>query len=150
MHEEVLIPLGVFAFVTAIVTVTTVSKQVGRHRDYAHKERLRALELGQPIPSTFWPSMAAIAMGAVVPIVALSIAFVASITHAGGEEVWAFAGMVGLTGIGCGTFLVTRLLRMTTTAGPGPSWNRPFESDWQPAKPEPLDPDAFDTVSRRG
>lgn len=148
MHEEVLIPLGVFAFVTAIITVVTVGKQFGRHREYAHQERLRALELGQPIGRTFWPSMAAIAMGAVVPIAALGIAFVASLTHAGGDEVWPFAGVVGLAGIGCGTFLVTRLLRTTVT--PGTTWTAPVESEWHAAKPAAIDPDAYDTVGRRG
>jgi hypothetical protein len=144
MHEEILIPLGVFAFVTAIVTVVTFGKQFGRHREYAHQERLRAIELGHsPVGSTFWPSLAAIAMGACVPIAALGIAFVANLTHSGGDEAWIFAGIVGVTGIGCGTFLVTRLLG--PAFGPPP----PVDSGWHASKPA-LDPDAYDTVGRRG
>lgn len=149
MHgEEILIPLGVFAFVTAIVTVVTIGKQFGRHREYAHQERLRAIEMGHtPHGSTFWPSMAAIAMGAVAPICVFGIAFVANLTHAGGDEAWVFAGLVAAMGIGCGTFLITRLLRPALPSRE--VWSRPVESEWHEAKPS-LDPDAYDTVGRRG
>ncbi len=146
MHQEILIPFGVFAFVTAIVTIVTVTKHAGRNREYAHQERLRALELGQPLHGgTFWPSMAAISIGAVVPVASFVFAFLTNLLRPGSEEAWVFAGVVSTTAVGCGTFLAARLLHKPENSPT--NWDT--SADWQAGKPA-VDPDAYDTVGQRG
>ncbi len=131
-----------------------------RKRDYLHRERMKALEMGLPVPGdNAWSAAVCIAIGAVVPVGALIVALVATSlarsndrelppemavlvqTRSSGPEtaIWTGSTLVGLAGVVGGSTLALRLFG---------SRQRSKHSDGF-AKPV-VDPDAYDVVGRRG
>lgn len=124
-----------------------------RVREFEHAERMKALELGRPLPGDNEPNAAqhgplmsspAAPLGVWLPLGALGIAWLASgapwVNAGTSMMVWGAAGAVGLAGVICGTILHIRQQDRVIERA-----NLAYTAK-QPAH----DPDAFDVVSRRG
>jgi hypothetical protein len=157
-----LVLMVVFGF--AAVPVIFGIMQANRKRELEHLERMKALEMGLVPPGeTAWPVGACIAIGAGVPIAALVVALAATLNppskYLAFEEradwlaqnstdyfglVWGCAAGVGIIAVIVGGILTWRVLSRsrsaTLTAIP------PYPTNAKTL----LDPDAFDTVGRRG
>ncbi len=136
-----------------------------RKRELEHKERMKAIEMGMPIPGHYpWPAIAVIAIGAVVPVCAFAAALIATAigprtpnndavaalwsaqsSTAYYGTIWGGASGVGVTAVLAGAILAWRL--MGTERKPG---RRVESASDYAGKPVSFDPDAYDTVSRRG
>ncbi len=134
-----LIALAGCATVVILVPTVLAMKQEQRKRECLHLERMKALELGRPFPSTqAWPALAVIALGAIMPISVFLIAWLGSM-H---EHIWSPgyyfipAAIVGGCGIWAGFGLGMRLVVERASS----------KSNDKHA----LDPEAFDVVGRRG
>jgi hypothetical protein len=144
VDEDILIPIvGMMIPIVIVPTVLTL-KHLQRKQETQHKERLRALELGRVMPtSNFWPSLAAISIGAVVPIGSFLIAWMATMTHAAGDEAILAAMIVAIVAVVQGSRLALRMMDASRRAEEeAPSYlnqQKPFH-----------DPDSIDVVSRRG
>ncbi len=122
-------------------------RQAARNREFEHAERLKALELGRPLPGDPATDGATThrdnRIGLWVPLGALGIALGAM--NSTGDStaavvvIWAAAGAVGVTGVICGTILA---MRAPSPAVPAPRSLFPTKA--------PAEDDAVDTVSRRG
>lgn len=147
------------------VPVALGCHHAARKRQLEHVERMKALEMGLPLPgASAWPAVLCIAIGAVVPIAALVVGLVATILHTGGRGgqlahmgpdivfwdhvrstnyyavVWTGSGAVGVAGIVGGTLLALKLLGSRSRGRDAAT----------AAKAAQFDPDAYDTVGRRG
>jgi hypothetical protein len=129
---------------------------------------MKALEMGMTPPGDHaWPAAVCIAIGAVVPITALGVALVVTLvtqrsmsvdvasaawSHRNFEElhgiVWGCATAVGVLGVIGGVLLSFRVLGGRKRPVGGPPTTDAFGLDAH-LKPS-FDPDAYDTVSRRG
>ncbi len=147
MGEEILIPIAGMMIPIILVPTILVLRHSHRRREWEHMERMRAMELGFAPPSStagaFWPAMTAIAIGAVVPIGAFLFAWLASLTTHAREEIWLTATGVGTSAVIGGSVLAHRLIGVHR-AEPSRSAPEPY------VKPAHFDPDAYDTVGRRG
>ena len=143
-EEELVIPVVAILMPLFLVPLIILLKQRQKRREWDHDERMRALELGiAPAGGSrglFWPSMAAIAIGALVPIAAFLFTFLATVATHTSSDIWQAASYVSCFAVVCGTILAAKL------KGSGDS--RPVES--KPVKPPHYDPDAYDTAGRRG
>lgn len=154
MNDDVVIPVVAILMPLVLVPLVMVLKQRSRRREQEHRERMRALDLGvlpaRPERSTFWPAMAAIAIGFGVPAAAFLFAWLAALTAHVGDAIWGAVAGVSVVALICGTVLAVRLVR-PRPARPSAA-SRPYDWDHATttAKPAAFDPDAFDTVSRRG
>lgn len=145
--EVVIIPIVAILMPLILVPTIIRMKHAARLREYAHRERMRALEMGVMPPDSmpgglFWPSLAAVAIGAFVPLGSFLVAWLAALTTHAEEEVWLCAGVVGVTAVLCGTGLGFRMIGCGSSGSSACSDHH--------AKPAHFDPDAFDTVGRRG
>ena len=138
-----------------------------RSDDHDLRERMKALEMGLPLPGDgAWTSALCIAIGAVVPVASLVVGLIATLVPPGGRRlsghsgdlsnvvfwdhvqssnyyitIWTGVGFVGVAGVVGGTLLAMRLLgSRDRSRGEAPAH----------AKPPVFDPDAYDTVGRRG
>ena len=112
-------------------------------REVEHAERMRALELGQSLAEDRGCTRmdVAMAIGAGVPVGSLGVAWLAGQSSPLLiEPLSVTAGVVGLGGVICGTFLATR--RLANRDQPIPTG----KADEKPA----YDPDAYDVVGSRG
>ncbi len=134
--------------IMATVPIAMGIRQKERLRRFQHTERLRALEMGIPLPGDrAWPAVVCIALGAVVPLGALGVALTATLSaphwaHSGASMaiLWGGAAAIGVSGVRAGAGLAHRLFDREYSQIPV-----------MPAgKPAAFDPDAYDTVSRRG
>jgi hypothetical protein len=158
----------IFAGCAAVVVPIILGvQQSSRKRAYEHTERMKALEMGMAPPGdNAWAAAVCIAIGAVVPIAAMGIAMVVTLVtqksmghdHAAlawsshqFEEfhgiLWGCATAVGVLSVIGGVLLSFRLLGGRRRTAERPTGDV-FAQDLQ-AKPS-FDPDAYDTVSRRG
>lgn len=119
---------------------------------HQHELRMRALELGRPLPGTLGPwssAPLALKMGVWVPIgVFLAALGVTGINSQVGPFAVVSAGVVGCTAVICATIL-TALGAETRSAGDDSGLETPFQAHH--AKP-PAEPDfeGFGVVGRRG
>jgi hypothetical protein len=125
----------VLAGISLLVVVPTVLglRHARRQRELEHAERMRALELGHPLPGSE-PSAQhspALMIGLWVPISALGIAFVAQ-----QHEAWIAAALVGVAGVVCGTVLAMRPATQNSLASSGHG------------KPR-IDPSAYEDLAER-
>jgi hypothetical protein len=139
--SEAIIPLAGIMLPMVLVPTIMGIRHARQKREWEHAERMKALDLGQPLPGgEVWPSAAAIAIGAVVPISALLIALIGGLAGAH-EEVAVPSTLVGFSGVIGGSILATRLIG---------NRNRAKRQDlYANGKPH-MDPDAYDVVGRRG
>jgi hypothetical protein len=151
MHEISALWIPIFGIMLPIVLVPTilVLKHRALQKEWQHKERMQAIELGVPAPSApLGGSIAAV--GAGVPIASVIAAVVTTLNFPApeGEEVavmgivWGCALMIGAIAMTSSLFLAHMHTRVRKDA----------ESTLHVARNgKPVyDPDAFDVVSNRG
>src|SRR5690348_15478847 len=95
-----------------------------RRQERAHAERMKALEMGLPVPGAdpHWPrACTCIAIGAVAPLGIFVLAFLATIMGpenvASHGVIWGVAFLTSTVAIGCGTGLGFSLLGSSDGAG---------------------------------
>lgn len=145
MHISPLaVALAGIAMPLFLVPTILVLKHGQRRREWAHRERMKALEVGRALPrDDAWPAaLAAVAIGAGVPIGAFLIAWMISMrTYHQSTEALAMAMVVSLVAVCQGASLAKRLIGQPDQA----------ESSRHLANGKPaFDPDAFDVAGRRG
>jgi hypothetical protein len=143
----VLIAVAVVAVLAIVVALPVVlsMRQAAKDREFQHAERLKALEMGRPMPgeTVAQGPASAIGIGFWVPICVFGIAVGASqVSHGAATEVaiWVSAGCVGVTALICGTILAMRAQALD---------GRAADHLASAAKPS-FDEHEVDTVSRRG
>jgi hypothetical protein len=152
MHDSqvVLLLVGVwFGLTLGLVPIWLYLKQSERKHEREHLERMKALELGRPLPArpaNRLQSMAfriASLIGAGVPAVAFVCASLASLAIGYHESMWIATGMVGLGAVISGATLAGTMYSKTTTA--------PDDSaDASGGAKVLMEDDAYDVVSARG
>jgi hypothetical protein len=163
--------MGLVGMVMMFTMVMLGFRQARRKQEFVHAERLQALGMGIPLGAqSAWPAAVCIAIGAFVPVCALVVALIASVSpwrsnlppsaeylpfheqvilqHEQARTVflatvWGTSSTVGVAGVIAASVLAWRLLshkpRIESDAVVSPSSRKPA-----------FDPDAFDTVGRRG
>ncbi len=139
-HPALLIPLSAIALPMVLVPIILAMKQVQRKRECEHMERMKSLELGRPLPFTqAWPALAAIAIGAIMPVGVFVVALIASTQSEGhAEAFFAPAAFVSVCGVWAGGGLARRLFAYGSSTANGSN------------DKHAIDPEAFDVVGRRG
>lgn len=148
MKDDVAIPLLVVGLPILVFGTVLLFRFLNSRRAMDHRERMRSLDLGQPLPvGAPGAGLVCATMGAGVPIAACFFALIATLSIRDEELtviIWAFAMIVAVGGLVAGYRLALRLL-----STPAPS-ARPF-TPIQNAYDKPLaDPDLYDVVGRRG
>lgn len=136
------IPIVGILMPMVLVPTILVLRFVHRRHEWRHRERMRALELGRPIPppDRGWPALVAIALGAGVPIGTFGFAWLTALTSGrAGEDVFIPATVVSCVALGIGAKLALRLLPAREPADDPAGLTKPA-----------LDPDAYDVAGRRG
>jgi hypothetical protein len=150
MHEmnALWIPIVAILMPVVLVPLIMILKHRTLRREWQHKERMQAIEMGVPEAlANVGGSVAAV--GAGVPVAAVIAAVITTLSYPApeGEEVavlgivWGCALMIGATGMISSLVLAhinTRARRETESLHP-----------MRNGKPV-FDPDAFDVVSNRG
>ena len=149
MNLGLLIPIIAVSIPIVVVPVALFFKHANLQRELEHAERMKALEMGRTLPQDepWWsPPRIAVAIGAVVPIASLGIAFVT--TEAGGprDEVWIFSSLVALAGVICGSTLSVKHFNHKAAIELAALQANPSSASGKPA----FDPDAYDVAGSRG
>ena len=142
------IPIVGILMPLALVPMIIILKHRSLRREWQHKERMKAMEMGLPAAAANLGTSVA-AVGAGVPVAAVIGAVMTTLAYPApeGEEVavlgivWGCALMIGATGMISSLILAhinTRAQRETESLHP-----------MRNGKPV-FDPDAFDVVSNRG
>ena len=109
--EAIIIPIVALTIPIVVVPTALLFKHLRDSRRMLHAERMRAIERGQPFSAqSFWPSLAAISIGGLVPVGCFLVAWLASLTDAAGEEVFVGATILGIVAVVTGARLATKLL----------------------------------------
>src|SRR4051794_17934690 len=114
MDKTAVYPIIGFALAFAGLGVGYFAIYMGiRHdrykRELEHKERMRALELGRPLPgdlSWFSTQRIGFLMGAVAPVGCFGMALLATQSAGFQPQVWEMAGIVSTVALLCGAVLV--------------------------------------------
>lgn len=143
MHAALVIPLASIALPAILIPMILAFRQASKKREFAHMERMRALEMGQPVPgeANWAQAFICIAVGAGVPIG--SFLFTAIATIAGPRlpaEIWIAPAAVSCVALMSTIGMVKTLFRFAPRGKPAASEN---------GKPA-MDPDAYDVVGSRG
>ncbi len=139
MDADIVIPLAGIALPVILVPLILAFRQGSKKREFEHLERMRALEMGQPVPGeSLWPQAFACAMiGAGVPIGAFLFTFLAVVsTPSLPGDVWVAPSVVSCFALMASAGLARTLFHPKKAAKPD-------------AKPV-MDPDAYDVVGSRG
>jgi hypothetical protein len=151
MHEMNALWIPILGIMMPLVLVPTI--MILKHRtlrkEWEHKERMQAIEMGLPPGSTHVGGSIA-AVGAGVPIAAVIAAVMTTLSYSSpeGEEVavlgivWGCTLMIGAIGMITSLFLA----HMHTRVRKGTESSHNIARNGKPA----FDPDAFDVVSNRG
>jgi hypothetical protein len=149
--EAILIPLAALAIPIIVAPTAIVVNYLRRRGEQVHRERMHALEVGQPYgaPASMWPvAMASLAVGAIVPLGSFFLAWMATVSEAvSGDGVFFAATVVAVCGIFAGSRLGHRMLDAREREAPRMVNDHHANGS---AKPAAYDPDTFDVVSRRG
>ena len=158
MTDQVWLTVCVTATIVLCFAVTIVPILLGfghsrRKLELEHAERMKAIELGQPVPRLDQPvprlgegqeeawtvaARLAKAIGVTVPLGSLGWAFIASLSLGYHQEIWIVGGMVALAGVLCGALLA------------GQSFSAEKSSPERDELKPDVDEDAYDVVSARG
>ncbi len=146
-----MIAIVAVAMPLVLVPVIMILRYVlGRQeRQHQHEERLRAMELGRPLPgSNAGPALTCIAIGALVPIGAFFCVWMVSLRGDVDVMAWIAAMIVSIVA-------VVSSLRLASTLFEGGSQPEPTPSDRLVGEPRinnkpSFDPDSIDVVGRRG
>lgn len=133
------------AVIVVIAVLAGLAWFWSRHSERRHAERMRAIELGYPLPeSNFWPAFLALFIGAGVPLGACLMALITTVSMPNTYIVhpaWVVAGIIGGAGVVGGTILASVILATRRRSAPQVSFN----SHRKPS----FDPEAFDPVGHR-
>jgi hypothetical protein len=124
--------------------VKTADRGKATEARQARSSELRPLPPGLAFVTIPW---AVVGVGTPVGVCAMAW-FATAVTPTEAPVIWGVAGLLGVTAMVCGTFLLTRL-----QGSPFATADRTRRNGYaNPAanKPEVADPDAFDFVGRRG
>ncbi|RUL82337.1 hypothetical protein [Tautonia sociabilis] len=132
-------PLGPTLIILGLPLIAgaiAIGRAIERASERSHVERMRALELGRPLPDgQIGATLVCLAVGGLVPVSALATGMMLAVSRSRDEvAVFGFLmlGTVGLTGIVGGMRLAIRLLSSRGKGTPPP----------EPVKPA-FDPDAY-------
>ena len=144
MTDDVLmVPLAAIALPVILVPTILSFRHAARKRDNQHRERMKALETGQPVPGeAAWPAaVACAAVGLGVPIGSFFLTWMACLTVPNlPAPVWIAPAAVSLVALmSAGQIAETLGRRSRTPSKPAID-----------AKPPMYDPDAYDVVGARG
>ena len=151
MHEinALWIPILAILMPIVLVPMILILKHRTLQREWQHKERMRAIEMGVPAPSPAGGG-SVVAIGAGVPIASVIAAAVTSLSYqpsSGGDEsaifgiAWGCAFLISLLGMATSLFLAHIQGRA----------RKEIESHHAISDGKPVfDPDAYDVVSSRG
>lgn len=124
MRPEAALAIPLMALLIPIVIVPVILgiRYERQKRELEHAERMKALELGRTLPGDEpWlsPPKLCLAIGGVVPIGVFLVAMLACQSLGYRDEIFVFAGLVGVTAVVCGTILTLKWFeqRATTAAG---------------------------------
>lgn len=142
----VLIPVVAILMPLILVPTVIVLRQRARRREWEFRERMKAMEMGLPVPgSEVWAARVAIALGAVMPVGVFAIAWIASLTTTV-DEVWIAAAIVGVVGVIQGSRLAKQAIAGTRPNGRD---HDGLDLTQNHAKPK-FDPDAYEAIVRHG
>ena len=150
MHDGLIIPLfGIFLPMFLVPTIILLTHRQ-KKREWRHQERLRALEMGLPVPhaDSGLGGGSVVAIGAGVPVVSVIGALIASssVPHSTTDYMPILAVIWG-----CAVLISTGALVTSLVLGFMVMRSRkPAESDQFAAIKPAYEPDAYDVVSRRG
>ena len=146
MHDDVFIPVVAILMPLLLVLTVMLLRQSARRREWLHRERMKAMERGIPVPGAdVWSGRTAIAVGAVMPLGIFTIGWLANMTT-GNDSVWAAVGLVAIVGVYGGIRLAGR--QLGSMAQPAiKAQSRRAADDRGTAKPA-FDPDAYDAIAR--
>lgn len=148
-----LIPIVAILMPILMVMMILTLKHRQQRRELQYRERMKAMELGLGGPATgTWPAaLAAICIGAGVPIGCFLVAWFATMTSHAREEAFLGATVVGLVAVVQGSRLAIRLAGWASSESASePNHAATVAHHHANGKPPVYDPDAFDVVSRRG
>lgn len=145
----IIVPL--FAMLIPIVVVPTALgiRYARQKREMEHRERMKALEVGRPLPGDepeWSPMRVALKIGAGVPVSVMGIAWLANLTLGNNSAltIWQTAGYVSIVAVISGAVLALKAFAL----GPQPRQDSRGHAD--AARKPAFDPDAYDHVGTRG
>lgn len=145
MHDaEILIPLTAIALPMVIVPAVLIFRHAAKKREYQHAERMRALDMGQPVPGEDrWPAaFVCAAIGAGVPVGSFLFTFLATVNGTNvPAEIWIAPALVSAAA------LLTSMGMAGLMFAPRQKTSRKTET--LHSKPQ-FDPDSYDVVGSRG
>jgi hypothetical protein len=155
MRNELWIPIVGMLIPIVIAPTAIITKYLYEKRQWTHRERMRAIEMGlMPVPEgRAWPALVAIAVGAGVPIGSFLMAWMATLTAHADTTVFGAAAFVSVVAIVAATKLTGRMLDLNDLNHAESARRMAAARNGQAhdhAKPPALDPDAYDIASRRG
>jgi hypothetical protein len=150
MHDGLIIPLfGIFLPMFLVPTIITLTHRQ-KKREWRHLERLRALELGLPVPQAEHAlgGGSVVAIGAGVPVVSVIGALIASssVPYSTPDYMPILAVIWGCAVLISSGALVTSLVLGFMVMRS----RKPAATDQFAALKPAYEPDAYDVVSRRG
>ena len=142
MVDGTLIPIIALSIPIIIVPTSLFFKHLRRKQELAHLERIRAMELGRPLPgevSRWTPARLGLLIAGGIPLATLSALVTATTETPGGshESMWIVGGMIAIAAVISGSSLAARSFT------PAPPAVDPH------AKPV-SGPEAFDFAGNRG
>ncbi|WP_169972617.1 hypothetical protein [Tautonia rosea] len=147
-EDELVIMVPIVAILMPLILVPTVIvlRQRARRREWEYRERMKAMEMGLPVPgSEVWASRVAIAIGAIMPAGVFGVAWLASLTTSV-DEVWIAAAVVGIVGVIQGSRLANRTLSGTQRLEKEDQRSSNAQGQGKPQ----FDPDAYEAIVRHG
>jgi hypothetical protein len=137
--DPLIIPI-VALLIPIIVAPLAIGVKHARYlREVEHKERMRAMELGQTLAGDqSWSPGIAGSIGAGVPIAVMFIAFIAA-KEGSSDAIWMAASGIGVAGVICGSILAGMQLSKRNQASAASTGEKPS-----------YEPDEFDVVGSRG
>jgi hypothetical protein len=145
MHE-IAIPLAGIALPLFLVPTIIAMRHVGRKREWEHIERMKAMEMGLPVPGAEpWSASVCMAIGAGVPAAAFFFTWLSYVQAPRHGDIFLAPTLVGIAAVFVARSLALKLL----TPRQPQSQSQLAGGSYRNGKPA-HDPDAFDVVGRRG
>ena len=134
-----LLLVGTLVLGATFIPIILGFRHARRTRELDHAERMKALEVGRPMPGegknepSSNSSRIALSIGAGVPIGVFGCAWLTSTAAGYHESIWIASALVGTAGVVCGSILAALSIK----------------SEKSSAKPV-VEEDAYDVVASRG
>jgi hypothetical protein len=140
--NPLVIPIVALLIPLVVAPVAMGLKYARYERELEHTERMRALELGRPLPgdADWWsPAKLCAGIGVGVPVGVFFCAWMATQSAGFRDGIWAGATAVGMSGVIAGSVLTARHLSHRARAE-APLYPKPYVAD----------ADAYDVAGSRG